>query len=102
MRRNDLMTIDGVRTYKYYAGGEWRPAASGRTFDVHQPFGGQLYAKVAAGGYPYFRRDLAVGGIAALKHTEELVATEREAVLGANALKLFPRLGHQRGVRERC
>src|SRR5713101_366272 len=50
MRRNDLMTIDDVRTYKYYAGGEWRPAASGRTFDVHQPFGGQLYAKVAAGG----------------------------------------------------
>src|SRR5258705_9153868 len=39
-----------VRTYKYYAGGEWRSAASGRTFDVHQPFGGQLYAKVAAGG----------------------------------------------------
>ncbi len=39
-----------VRTYKYYAGGEWRSATSGRTFDVHQPFGGQLYAKVAAGG----------------------------------------------------
>jgi acyl-CoA reductase-like NAD-dependent aldehyde dehydrogenase len=39
-----------VRTYKYYAGGEWRSAISGRTFDVHQPFGGQLYAKVAAGG----------------------------------------------------
>src|SRR5258705_11788427 len=39
-----------VRTYTYYAGGEWRPAASGRTFDVHEPFSGQLYAKVAAGG----------------------------------------------------
>jgi acyl-CoA reductase-like NAD-dependent aldehyde dehydrogenase len=39
-----------VRTYKYYAGGEWRSAASGRTFDVQQPFSGQLYAKVAAGG----------------------------------------------------
>src|ERR1700704_811331 len=39
-----------MRTYKYYAGGEWRSATSGRTFDVHQPFGGQLYAKVAAGG----------------------------------------------------
>src|SRR6266481_6690825 len=44
------MSINEVRTYKYYAGGEWRPAVSGRTFDVHQPFGGQLYAKVAAGG----------------------------------------------------
>jgi acyl-CoA reductase-like NAD-dependent aldehyde dehydrogenase len=39
-----------IRTYKYYAGGEWRSAISGRTFDVHQPFSGQLYAKVAAGG----------------------------------------------------
>ncbi len=42
--------------------------------------------------YPYFRRDLAVGCIAALRHTEELAASEREAVLGANALKLFPRV----------
>src|SRR5476651_1370895 len=44
------MSINEVRTYKYYAGGEWRPATSGNTFDVHQPYGGQLYAKVAAGG----------------------------------------------------
>src|SRR6266850_2370495 len=43
------MTND-VRTYTYYAGGEWRPATSGKTFDVHQPYGGELYAKVAAGG----------------------------------------------------
>jgi aminocarboxymuconate-semialdehyde decarboxylase len=42
--------------------------------------------------YPYFRHDLAVGCIAALRHTEELAASEREAVLGANALELFPRL----------
>src|SRR5260370_19274401 len=42
--------LSEVRTYADYAGGEWRPATSGRTFDVHQPFGGQLYAKVAAGG----------------------------------------------------
>jgi len=42
--------------------------------------------------YPSFRRDLAVGRIAALRHTEELAASEREAVLGGNALKLFPRL----------
>jgi acyl-CoA reductase-like NAD-dependent aldehyde dehydrogenase len=39
-----------VRTYTYYAGGEWRSATSGLTFDVHEPFSGQLYAKVAAGG----------------------------------------------------
>ena len=44
------MSNNEVRTYKYYAGGNWHPAASGKTFDVHQPFGGGLYAKVAAGG----------------------------------------------------
>jgi hypothetical protein len=26
--------VDEVRTYKYYAGGKWRSATSGRTFDV--------------------------------------------------------------------
>jgi acyl-CoA reductase-like NAD-dependent aldehyde dehydrogenase len=44
------MSNNEVRTYKYYAAGEWHPATSGKTFDVHEPFGGQLYAKVAAGG----------------------------------------------------
>jgi len=46
---------------------------------------------VCGSDYPYFRRDLAVGSIDALRHTEELDGCEREAVLGANALKLFPR-----------
>src|SRR5712664_3549732 len=51
--------------------------------------------KVTCGSdYPYFRRDLAVGCIAALRHTEELAASEREAGLGANALKLYPRLAN--------
>src|SRR6267154_2506711 len=45
---------------------------------------------VCGSDYPYFLRDLAVGGIAALRRTEELTASEREAVLGTNALKLFP------------
>ena len=51
--------------------------------------------KVMCGSdYPYFRRDLAVGCIATLKHTDELATSEREAVMGANALTLFPRLAH--------
>src|SRR5712672_2321783 len=44
------MSTNEVLSYEYYADGEWRPATSGKTFDVHQPYGGQLYAKVAAGG----------------------------------------------------
>ena len=31
-----------VRTYKYYAGGQWFAATSGQTFDVHEPFSGEL------------------------------------------------------------
>jgi aminocarboxymuconate-semialdehyde decarboxylase len=47
---------------------------------------------VCGSDYPYFRRDLAVGCIAALSRTEELAARERKGVMGANALKLFPRV----------
>ena len=46
---------------------------------------------VCGSDYPYFRRDLAVGSIAALMRTEELATGEREAVMHANAVKLFPR-----------
>jgi 6-methylsalicylate decarboxylase len=49
---------------------------------------------VCGSDYPYFRRDLAVKCIAALKRTEELAASEREAVIGVNALTLFPRLAN--------
>jgi len=47
---------------------------------------------VCGSDYPYFRRDLAVAGIASLMRTEELATSERDAVIGANALTLFPRL----------
>jgi predicted TIM-barrel fold metal-dependent hydrolase len=46
---------------------------------------------VCGSDYPYLRRDLAVGCIASLMRTEELAAGEREAVMNANAVKLFPR-----------
>jgi aminocarboxymuconate-semialdehyde decarboxylase len=48
---------------------------------------------VCGSDHPYFRRDLAVGGIAALMRTEELATGEREAIMHANAVTLFPRLG---------
>src|SRR6202521_397226 len=47
---NHFMSTNEVRTSKYSAGAKGRPATGGKTFDVHQPYGGQLYAKVAAGG----------------------------------------------------
>jgi acyl-CoA reductase-like NAD-dependent aldehyde dehydrogenase len=38
-----------MKTYQYYAGGVWRDAENGRTFDDLEPYSGKIYAKVAAG-----------------------------------------------------
>jgi acyl-CoA reductase-like NAD-dependent aldehyde dehydrogenase len=40
---------NGVKTYKYFAGGEWRSADSNRLFDVFRPYDRALYARVADG-----------------------------------------------------
>jgi acyl-CoA reductase-like NAD-dependent aldehyde dehydrogenase len=37
-----------MKTYQYYAGGVWRDAENGRTFDDLEPFSGKIFAKVAA------------------------------------------------------
>src|SRR5471032_702253 len=38
----------GVKTYKYFAGGEWRSAGGDRVFDVYRPYDRTLYARVPA------------------------------------------------------
>jgi acyl-CoA reductase-like NAD-dependent aldehyde dehydrogenase len=38
-----------MKTYQYYAGGVWRDAENGRTFDDMEPYSGKIYAKIAAG-----------------------------------------------------
>ena len=37
-----------MKTYQYYAGGVWRDAENGRTFDDLEPYSGKIFAKVAA------------------------------------------------------
>src|SRR5688500_148410 len=37
-----------MKTYQYYAGGVWRNAENGRTFDDMEPYSGKIFAKVAA------------------------------------------------------
>src|SRR5450432_3016631 len=37
-----------MKTYQYYAGGAWRDAENGRTFDDLEPYSGKIFAKVAA------------------------------------------------------
>jgi acyl-CoA reductase-like NAD-dependent aldehyde dehydrogenase len=44
-----LTENNGIKEYKYFAGGEWRSADSNRLFDVFRPFDRALYARVADG-----------------------------------------------------
>src|SRR5579862_8543446 len=48
---DELMTstqID-VKDYSYFAGNQWRKAADNQVFEVHEPYSGKLFARVAAG-----------------------------------------------------
>src|SRR6202171_2063640 len=38
-----------VKDYSYFAGNQWRKAADGKVFEVHEPYTGKLFARVAAG-----------------------------------------------------
>src|ERR1700675_3559313 len=38
-----------VKNYNYFAGNQWRNAADNKVFEVHEPYSGRLFARVAAG-----------------------------------------------------
>src|ERR1700752_4618165 len=38
-----------VKEYGYFAGNEWRHAGDHQFFEVHEPYSGKLFARVAAG-----------------------------------------------------
>ena len=42
--------VGGVAQYQYFADGKWRPAESGKLFDLYQPYDRALHARVAACG----------------------------------------------------
>jgi len=42
--------VNGVKEYRCFVGGEWRPAQGNKLFDVYQPYDRALYARVASGG----------------------------------------------------
>src|ERR1700747_3140899 len=42
-------TQKDVNEYSYFADNEWRKAADSQTFEVHEPYSGQHFARVAAG-----------------------------------------------------
>lgn len=41
--------------WKYYAGGQWREAAAGAVFEDHEPYTGEVFARVADAGAPEAR-----------------------------------------------
>jgi acyl-CoA reductase-like NAD-dependent aldehyde dehydrogenase len=44
--------VNGIKEYRYFAGGEWRIAENHKLFGVYRPYDRGLYARVAAGGRP--------------------------------------------------
>ena len=38
-----------VKEYSYFADNQWREAADNQFFEVHEPYSGELFARVAAG-----------------------------------------------------
>jgi acyl-CoA reductase-like NAD-dependent aldehyde dehydrogenase len=38
-----------VKDYSYFAGNQWRKAGDNKFFEVHEPYSGKLFARVAAG-----------------------------------------------------
>ena len=38
-----------VKKYGYFAGNQWRNAVDNQVFEVHEPYSGKLFARVAAG-----------------------------------------------------
>src|SRR6202162_1888175 len=38
-----------VKEYSYFAGNQWRKAKGNQVFEVHEPYSGKLFARVAAG-----------------------------------------------------
>src|SRR6202163_1280398 len=50
-RRSGIMqsTQMDVKEYSYFAGNQWRRAADNQVFEVHEPYSGKLFARVAAG-----------------------------------------------------
>lgn len=56
--------VHRVQTYRYFAGGDWRMATDGKTFEVFNPYDRTVFARVAAGGAPEARVAVAAAAAA--------------------------------------
>jgi len=57
-----------IKEFKYFAGGQWRRAEGDRTFDVHEPYSGKIFAGRPPGRVPDARIavDAARGGFSGM------------------------------------
>lgn len=80
-------------TYKLYIGGEWRDAASGKTYDVHNPATLQTIATVPDAGPDDMQRavDAAVAAQSSWEHT---TAGERSRLLAEAARRMHADSDH--------
>jgi acyl-CoA reductase-like NAD-dependent aldehyde dehydrogenase len=75
--------VNGIKEYRYFAGGEWRTAENHKLFDVYRPYDRGLYARVAAGGRPEAKlaidaaRTRSAGDSSSLEGPETLRIRER-------------------------
>jgi acyl-CoA reductase-like NAD-dependent aldehyde dehydrogenase len=44
--------VNGIKEYRYFAGGEWRTAENHKLFDVFRPYDRSVSARAASGGRP--------------------------------------------------
>ena len=78
--------VNGIREYRYFAGGEWRTAENHKLFDVYQPYDRELFARVAAGGRPEAK--LAIDAAAAAFPAWSQTTPAERAKLFFNAVQI--------------
>lgn len=80
-------------SYELYIGGRWQPAATGRTFPVHNPASGEMLAEVADAGRDDTRAAIEAAK-AALRDWSRLTGEERGQVLARAAALMRQQVEH--------
>ncbi|HWZ73739.1 MAG TPA: aldehyde dehydrogenase family protein [Casimicrobiaceae bacterium] len=73
--------VDGIKEYRYFAGGEWRTAENHKPFDVFRPYDRGLYARVAAGGRPEANLAVDAAAKASAAWSQSTFARAHKAIL---------------------
>jgi acyl-CoA reductase-like NAD-dependent aldehyde dehydrogenase len=75
-----------TKKYQYYAGGVWRDAEGGRTFEDFEPYSGKVFAQIAAGGRKEMKLALDAAAAAFPAWSATIPAQKAELLLKAAAI----------------